>query len=109
VVTSAVQAPCSLCSRPATVVVDPPRRTLDRGLDPSDESFSLTVLLPDIPLCDEHVLEVREGDRFVGWCDDERCRTYGEVGETSACGELYAQIGPKKSMSKHQKKQKESE
>jgi hypothetical protein len=117
VVTAAIESPCALCDRPATLVIDPPRRTLDRGLDPSDESYSVTVLLPNIPLCDEHDLDVRQGDRLVGWCDDERCRTYGGAGETSACGEPYAQLAgtrsrsatSQKSISKQQKKQEESE
>jgi hypothetical protein len=92
-VTSLVQSPCALCGRPATEVIEPPRRTLDRGPDPSDESYSITAILPDVPLCDEHVQDVREGDRLVGWCDDQRCRAYGEIGETSACGEQYEQLG----------------
>jgi hypothetical protein len=80
---------CALCERPAQVTVDPPRRTLARGVDPSDDSFSVTVILPDVSLCDEHGEEVRLGDRVVGWCDDPRCRTFGEAGQASACGEPY--------------------
>jgi hypothetical protein len=112
-VTAAVESPtpspCALCDQPATSAIEPRRRTMDRGLDPSDESYSVTVLLPDVPLCDEHASEVRGGDRFVGWCDDEHCRTYGEAGETSACGEPYQPVGSNKSIPKQQKKQKESE
>jgi hypothetical protein len=93
VVTARVQSLCAMCGQPATTVIDPPRRTLDRGPDPTDQSYSITVMLPDVPLCGEHVRDVRQGDRIVGWCDDQRCRTYGEVGETSACGEQYGALG----------------
>lgn len=115
-VTSPVLAPCAMCGGPAAAVIDPPSRTLDRGPDPSDESYSITVVLPDVPLCTQHVLDVRQGDRVIGWCDDQRCRTYGEVGETSACGEQYEQLGSRgrsrsaqsqKSLSKQQKQQSE--
>jgi hypothetical protein len=83
---------CVLCSSPMTVAMEPPRRTLARGLDPSDESYSVTVILPDIPLCDEHADDVRQGQRLVGWCDDPLCRTYGEVGQASPCGEEYMKL-----------------
>lgn len=87
---------CIICKEPATEAIDPPRRTLARGLDPGDPSYSVTVILPDIALCSEHCLEVREGARLVGWCDDRRCRTYGELGESSACGHPYEKLGPSK-------------
>jgi hypothetical protein len=90
---STSDATCVLCSHPATEAVEPSRRTLARGADPSDDSFSVTVILPDVPLCGEHARAIREGDRLVGWCDDERCRTYGELGEPSPCGEPYAKPG----------------
>jgi hypothetical protein len=87
---------CALCGQLATVVIAPPRRTLTRGLDPNDRAYSLTVILPDVALCAEHDLAVRQRDTVIGWCDDERCRTYGEVGASSACGGLYKQLPPSK-------------
>jgi hypothetical protein len=85
---------CAFCSRPARVTVDPPRRTLARGLDPTDPSYSVTILLPDVLLCLEHALDVRQGNTIVGWCDDPLCRAYGEVGQISACGNQYKKLGP---------------
>ncbi len=86
---------CALCDKPATATIEPTRRTLARGADPSDDSFSVTVILPDVPVCVEHALAIREGTRLVGWCDDEECRTYGELGETSPCGQLFTKPGSK--------------
>lgn len=85
---------CVLCGEPATDTIAPSRRTLARGLDPSDPSYSVTVILPDVALCAEHTLEVRQGERLVGWCDDPRCRNYGELGQPSPCGDLYKKVGP---------------
>jgi hypothetical protein len=90
------ESSCVLCGEPATDAIDPPRRTLARGLDPSDPSYAVTVILPDIALCAEHSLDVRQGERLVGWCDDQRCRTYGALGEPSACGHPYEKLGPSK-------------
>lgn len=87
---------CVLCGAPATEAIAPPRRTLARGLDPNDSSYSVTVILPDIALCAEHALDVRQGARGVGWCDDPRCRTYGALSEPSACGHPYEKLGPQK-------------
>ncbi len=89
-------SPCALCPLPATVVVDPPRRTLARGPDPNDDSYSVTVILPDVLLCAEHARHVRQGDVLLGWCDDERCRIYGEAGSVSACGDEYTKLVPAK-------------
>ena len=83
---------CVLCGKPMTVVLDPPRRTLARGLDPSDESYSVTVILPDIALCDDHAEDVRQGERFIGWCDDPLCRRFGEAGQPSPCGHEYERL-----------------
>lgn len=95
--TSTVSAShCVLCAQPATETIDPPRRTLARGLDPGDPSFSVTVILPDIALCAGHGSDVRQGERLVGWCDDPRCRNYGELGEPSACGVPYQKLGTAK-------------
>jgi len=85
-------SPCVLCGQLATASIDPPRRTLERGADPSDQSYSVTVILPDVLLCTDDGLRVRQGDLLVGWCDDEDCRTYGEVGKASACGHDYEKL-----------------
>jgi hypothetical protein len=84
--------PCALCGRAATETVDPPRRTLARGSDPSDPSYSITMILPNVPLCTEHALDVKQGSRLIGWCDDQRCRTYGEIGSDSPCGAQYEKL-----------------
>jgi hypothetical protein len=94
VTSSATVALCALCVRPATETIEPARRTMARGADPSDPSYSLTVILPDVGLCAEHAQDVGEGKVFVGWCDDQRCRIYGEVGIPSACGDPYKKLGP---------------
>jgi hypothetical protein len=88
---------CVLCSHQATVSGNPPRRTFERGPDPSDPSFSVTVMLPDVMLCAEHALDVSQGTTLIGWCDDEHCRIYGEVGEASPCGDQYQKLAPRKS------------
>ncbi len=85
-----------MCGRLSTAMIDPPRRTLDRGPDPEDESFSITVILPEVPLCDEHFPIARDGNLHLGWCDDEQCRIYGEAGEPSPCGAPYGQLAPNK-------------
>lgn len=92
--TSTELGPCAICSEPATETIDPPRRTLARGADPADPSYSVTVILSDVALCAQHTLDVLEGERFVGWCDDPRCRTYGEVGDPSPCGGPYTKLVP---------------
>ncbi len=88
-----VNPPCTLCGATSTGTIEPPRRTLARGLDPDDQSYSVTVILPDVPLCTVHALEVRQGDLLIGWCDDEGCRKYGELGEPSSCGDPYQKLG----------------
>lgn len=84
--------PCALCGQRPAELIRPPRRTLDRGVDPNDNSYSITVMLPDVALCSRHAQYFREGDFDLGWCDDPRCRTYGEVGELSACSAPYATL-----------------
>jgi hypothetical protein len=105
VISPGTRTHCALCDRPATVEIEPPRRTLARGLDPSDHSYAVTVILPDVLLCDGHDVQVRRGDALIGWCDDERCRIYGEVGETSPCGGRYEKLvsgnRPRSSRSHH--------
>ena len=106
---------CALCGRPAAVVIDPPHRTLAREADPSDHSSSITVILPRVPLCDDHGVDVRGGERTVGWCDDVHCRAYGEVGETSSCGDRFEELvsatrhrpAPKRPPNKKQKTERE--
>jgi len=49
-------------------------------------------MLPNIALCAEHALHVRDGEQLIGWCDDPLCRAYGEIGETSACGGQYQKL-----------------
>lgn len=83
---------CVLCSRSAAVTLDLARRTIDRGPDPEDPSFALTAVLPELRLCEPH-FEATAGDSLVvGWCDDERCRVYGPVGEASPCGLLFSKL-----------------
>ena len=82
---------CAICGRAGTVVVDPPRRTIARGADPGDASFSVIAVLPDVSLCDEHA-EAPPNRLSIGWCDDERCRLYGESGELSPCGQPYRKL-----------------
>lgn len=87
-------APCALCGRSPTSLTTPSRRTLDRGPDPEDTSCSITVILPDVALCDAHTRDVKEGDVRLGWCDELECRSYGEAGEPSACGAPYQKLSP---------------
>jgi hypothetical protein len=75
----------------------PTQRTLDRGPDPEDNSYSITVILPDVPLCDAHTRDVLSDDLHLGWCDDPRCRSYGREGESSSCGAPFEQLGKKRS------------
>jgi hypothetical protein len=92
--TQSAETSCVICGGWATRTIEPARRTLARGLDPGDPSYSVTVILPDIPLCSEHALEVDAGNRLIGYCDDQQCRTYGVLGEPSRCGELYKKLTP---------------
>lgn len=87
---------CVLCGGPATDTIEPPRRTLARGVDPDDASYSVTVILPDIALCAEHALGVIQGERHIGWCDDPGCRSYGALDEASHCGAPYEKLNPGK-------------
>jgi hypothetical protein len=52
------KSPCALCSRSAILTIEPPRRTLGRGLDPDDPTYSVIAVVPDIPLCEGHAFEV---------------------------------------------------
>jgi len=88
---------CVLCGELATESIEPPRRTLARGSDPSDPSYSVTVILPNVALCATHAYEVRHEGRAIGWCDDYRCRSYGELGQPSACGDPYKKLSPGRS------------
>jgi hypothetical protein len=84
---------CVICGAPATEMVEPARKTLARGLDPADPSYSVTVILPDIALCASHTLDLRNGGLHVGWCDDPQCRSYGQLGEPSPCGDPFTKVG----------------
>jgi len=96
-VTSAALQPdaeptCVICGRPAGVVLDPPRRTIARGFDPEDPSFSITAILPKVALCEDDARRFADKDLLIGWCDDEQCRTYGERETASACGAPFLQL-----------------
>lgn len=62
---------------------------MGRGADPDDPSLSVIVVLPDIFLCEDHAEEVDRGELVLGWCDNERCRVYGEIGVLSPCGQPF--------------------
>lgn len=83
---------CDVCGRSSSVTMEPPRRTLARGADPDDPSLSIIVVLPDIVLCEDHADEVGRGELSLGWCDNERCRVYGEAGLISPCGEPFTTL-----------------
>ena len=87
--TTGTEFPCAVCGTMPTALFDTPRRTLDRGPDPDDSSYSIIVILPDVPLCDEHARRVRNETLHLGWCDNPKCREYGEAGELCACGARY--------------------
>jgi hypothetical protein len=80
---------CGLCGLPAVKTVEPARRTLARGEDPDDPSLSVIGVLPDVQLCEDHSGKLDRGELALGWCDDERCRLYGESGVASPCGALF--------------------
>jgi len=88
---------CALCGNPATTSGNPPRRTFERGPDPDDPSFAVTVMLPEVMLCAGHAVDVSKGAALIGWCDDEHCRRYGQVGEPSPCGDEYKKLTPRRS------------
>ena len=92
-----VTVTCGLCSRSASVTVEPPRRAFERGPDPDDPSYSVTVLLPDVALCGGHALRVSRRDTCIGWCDDELCRLYGEAGQISPCGQPFTKLATRRS------------
>jgi hypothetical protein len=83
---------CVICGDPADVVLEPPRRTIARGLDPEDPSFSITAILPRVPLCGDHNRRLADKEFLLGWCDDEHCRTYGERDTASSCGRPFATL-----------------
>ncbi len=83
---------CVVCGGSGVVEVEPSRRTMARGADPADPGYSTIVVLPDIALCEEHAVHVRSGDVSIGWCDDEQCRRFGEVGGPSPCGTPYNKL-----------------
>lgn len=88
----AATSACAVCGADGSVTMNPPRRTLMRGTDPGDPSFSVTVVLPDVVLCTDHAAAVTDRQLVLGWCDDERCRGYGSVGDGSPCGKPYEKL-----------------
>lgn len=88
----AAPAVCVICGRAGPVTMDPPRRTLARGPDSIDESLSVIAVLPDVNLCEEHAEGYAHHQIAIGWCDDERCRIFGECDTSSPCGEPYKAI-----------------
>lgn len=86
---------CVFCGREGLVTLEPPRRTLARGADPGDSSFSVIAVLPDLALCSQHAEDIARHELILGWCDDERCRIYGESGHNSLCGEPYKELRPR--------------
>ncbi len=89
---SVVAGNCVICGHVSAMTVDPPRRTLARGTDPSDSSYSVTIVLPDVLLCGDHYHQFMSKELVVGWCDEESCRTYGAVGALSACGKPFVAL-----------------
>ena len=81
--------PCDVCGRPGSVAVEPPHRTLARTSELDDPSVSIIAVLPDSVLCVDHAEALNHGELALGWCDNERCRVYGEVGLASVCGEPF--------------------
>jgi len=87
-----VLSTCAICGHDGSVAIEPPRRTLARGADSGDPSFSIIAVLPDVMLCEEHAEEIAQRQLLLGWCDDEQCRIYGEAGHRSPCGEPYKEL-----------------
>jgi hypothetical protein len=83
---------CNVCGRVSSLTVEPPRRTLARGADNDDPSLSVIIVLPDVVLCEDHADEVGGGQLSLGWSDNEQCRTYGEAGLVSPCGEPFRKL-----------------
>ena len=91
--TGEVSGVCALCGCPGSLTIEPLRRTLARGSDPSDQALSIIAVLPDVVLCQEHADQVALGKVSIGWCDNEPCRLYGEVGMESPCGDAFKALG----------------
>ena len=83
---------CLICGRTATRFIDPPRRTLARNSDPVDPNYAVIAVLPDLALCGTHYIDNLSGSLDIGWCDNARCRAFGEVGEFSPCGEPFIDL-----------------
>jgi hypothetical protein len=60
--------------------------------DSEDPSMSVTAILPDAVVCQEHADALAARNVQLGWCDDERCRLYGESGKGSPCGEPFKEL-----------------
>ena len=83
---------CVICGHDGSLMVDPPRRTVARCGNPSEPSVSRIAVLPYVLLCEDHAEEVAHRQFRLGWCDDLRCRRYGESGEASPCGAPYKEL-----------------
>lgn len=89
--TTAALPSCVVCGDPG-VGVEPPRRTLARGVDEEDSSYSVIAVLPDVVLCTRHQEELAHRELHLGWCDDEHCRAFGQSGAASSCGKPYKEL-----------------
>lgn len=83
---------CAICGKEGVAPTESPRRTIVRGADARDGSHSVIALLPEVILCPEHCEDFRRRDFSLGWCDNRRCRIYGESGATSPCGKPYKEL-----------------
>lgn len=72
--------------------MEPPRRTIARGPNPDDTASCVIAVPPDAVLCLEHGAQIAERHRSLGWCDDERCRPWGELDGTSPCAKPYTEL-----------------
>jgi hypothetical protein len=73
-VTTVTRSPCAVCGGTPAALFEPPHRTLDRGPDPEDDSYSIIVILPEVPLCPKHARQVRDGG----------CASVGAITQTAA-------------------------
>lgn len=74
-------------------MIKPPRWTVARGQYPNDPSYSITAILPDVPHCDVHAIDCHQWGRPIRWCDDQRCRTLGELANPQHVGTPYKKLG----------------
>lgn len=79
----AASEPCAVCDQAHTVATFLYR--------PGDERVGVATpdRLPPTFLCYSHLRRVVAGALRVGWCGDEECRQWGELGQSSPCGRPY--------------------